>query len=100
AEYRQRLRNRTGDLQTLPAAHPVRDLDRLGVHVLEAVLLHLRERPLNCRLEVGRSAEAVAEGVAEEREALPCEVRRDRLAHEPARGIAVRGEPFRRAALR
>ena len=45
AEHRQRMPARRDDLQALGAAHPVRHLDRLEPHVLEAVAAHLARPP-------------------------------------------------------
>ena len=61
------------DLDALLAAHPVRHLHRLGADVVEAVLLHLGHGPLDGVLERLRAAQAMAERVAEQREALPRE---------------------------
>ena len=78
AEHHQRMPARRDDFEALGAAHPVRHLHRLGAHVLEAVLLISLDRPLDRGLEVGRAAEAMAEGVAELGEALPGGVGRPR----------------------
>ena len=96
AEHRQRVTD-AGDVisSALLAAHPVRHLDRLGAHVLEAVLLHLGRRPRDGGVEAFGSAEAVAERVAEEREPLPREGTRCDSAISRARRLAVGVEPAR-----
>ena len=57
-EHDERLGNGAGDLEALASAQPVRHFHGFGVHVLEAVLLHLVDRPPDRRLEIRRSAQA------------------------------------------
>jgi hypothetical protein len=100
AEHRERLRDRAENLQALAAAHPVGHFDRLGVHVLQAVALHLLDGPSNRRFEIGRAAEAMTERVAEVRQPLPGGVGRERFPHQTPGRVAVRGEPRHRRSLR
>src|SRR4030095_16029202 len=69
------------------ATHPVRNFDRLGVNVLEAVLLHLSDRPLDRLLQRTGAAQSMTEGVAEQRQPVPREEAGARLAAD-ARGRA------------
>ena len=62
------------DLEALLAAHPVRHFHRFLADVLQAVLLHLLDGPVDRIFERARSAQPVSERVAELRESLPCEV--------------------------
>ena len=49
AEHRERLARGLDDLGALVAADPLGHHDLLGVDVLEAVALHLGDRPLRSR---------------------------------------------------
>ena len=75
------------------AAHPVRHFYRLGADVVEAVVLHLRDRPVDGVLERLGSAQAMAEGVAEQREAFPGERTGERLGDQPGGAVAIGVEP-------
>ena len=55
----------------LLAAHPVRHHRRLGVHVVEPVLLHFGDQPVDAAFERGRSRQAIARVVGKAREGVP-----------------------------
>ena len=71
AEHVERAAMRREQHRGFAAAHPVRHHHRLAVHVVEAVLLHLREDPVDRALETLRADGAIAEGVDELREPVP-----------------------------
>ena len=84
---------RRDDLRAFLTAHPVRHLDRFGAHVLQAVLLHLLDGPLDGVLERLRSAEPIAERVAEVGEPLPGGSTTQRLADETCRRFTIHIQP-------
>ena len=98
AEHRHDVMRRIGDLEALVAAHPARHHHALGVHVLEAVLLHRLDRPRDRAIEVVGAADALAEGVGELGEAIPRELiglrGRDQLS-----ALARYGSSHRRPTL-
>src|SRR5262245_31431683 len=53
------------------AALPARDHRWLASHVLETILLHLGQHPIDGALEAIAAAETVAESLGEQREPLP-----------------------------
>ena len=74
AEHHQRLANRLDDVGALVAANPARNHDLLGMHVFQAVALHLGHRPLDGALELYRTGETMTNGVRELRETPPGKV--------------------------
>ena len=77
---------RFDDLGTLDAAHPLGHLHAFRMHVLQAVALHFLGRPLDGSIQRGRAAQTVADGIGEDREALPGERAADRFADQDTRG--------------
>ena len=73
-EHRDDVMRRIGDLEALGAAHPLRNHHALGVHVLEAVLLHGLDGPRDGAIEILGAAEALAVGVGQLGEAIPREL--------------------------
>jgi len=65
ARMEKRAAMRREEDRGLAAAHPVRHHHRLAVHVVETVLLHLREDPVDGALETLRADGAIAERVDE-----------------------------------
>ncbi len=61
------------DFDAFLAANPVRNFHRFGPDVVEPILLHLGDRPLDRALQRLRTAEPMSERVSEEREAFPRE---------------------------
>ena len=66
-----------------------------GAHIVEAVLLHFGEGPLDCSFESLRAAETMADGIGQYRQAAPGERVADRFTDEPGRGLPIRREPGR-----
>ena len=80
-----RMASRLDNLRALAAAHPLRHHHPLGVHVLEAVLVHLGDRPLDGAIERRRAAQPVADRVGQHRQAVPGERAADGFADQPGR---------------
>ena len=93
AQHYERSLPRRSDFRALPSAHPVRHRDWFGVDILEAVLLHLRDRPLNGVFQSFGPAEAVAECIAHQRQPVPRERARQCVADNPGRDIAIGVDP-------
>jgi hypothetical protein len=74
-QHRQPARARHEHLRGLLAAHPMRHHDLFAVDVVQPVLFHLRQNPVDGRLEIGAAAEARPEGVAQPGQTLPGEIR-------------------------
>jgi hypothetical protein len=94
-EHDHRVASRLDNLRALAAAHPLGHHHALGVHVLEAVLVHLRDRPLNCAIQRGCAAEPVPDAVRQYCQSIPGERAADRLSNQPRGRLAIRIEPAR-----
>ena len=67
AQHHDLLASRLDDLGAFVATHPFGHHHFFGVHIFEAVALHLFGRPFDGAAELGRAAEAVADRVCEHR---------------------------------
>ena len=100
AEHRDRRGVGRGDLQAFLAPDPARHHHGLGADVLEAVLLHLADRPLDRVFERPRTAQPVPVGVGQLREPLPRGGIRERGADEARGRVTVGIEPRGRGLRR
>ena len=84
---------RADDLGALAAAHPSRHHHRFGAHVLEAVALHRLGGPGDRAFEILGSAQPVAVGVGQLRQAAPGEVVCGRRVDQAGARVAIGIEP-------
>src|SRR5207247_8265016 len=79
-EHHDRMSCRVDDLCALFSADPSGHGDDLSMHVLEAIVLHFLDGPLNRAIELRRAAQAVADRVGQLAESAPRAGVAERLA--------------------
>src|SRR5207302_6783102 len=82
-EHHQRMTSRLDDVGPFRAPNPFRNDYFFGMHVFQAVLSHLVERPLNGSIQLWRAAQAVADRVSQRTKPSPREHAARRLANQP-----------------
>ena len=90
AEHRDAVRARGDQVEGLGAADPLRDLHRIGPHLVEPVRLHRRDRPRDGVFERLRAAEAMAKGVGQKGQAIPRELIGCRRGNDARDWLAIR----------
>ena len=93
SEHRDGVTGRLENVGALASPHPHRNHDRLGVDVLETVPLHLVHRPRDGAIERRRAAQARADGVGQQSQALPPEGIAHRFPDETRGRFPIPVEP-------
>ncbi len=96
AEHRDAMGARRHQVERLGAADPLRDLHRVGPHLVEPVRFHRRHRPRDGVLEGLRAAEAMAERVGQQRQAIPRELVGCGRGNHPRDRLPIRVDKRRR----